>query len=90
MQRTDYAVGGQEVERGVEEGKGGSLAGGLEGAALGQAGAPFDVAGRQGPQRAAHIRRPEIGQVAFVERGEPRIERARWGRARIHEKLVTA
>ena len=59
----------------VKQGKGGALAGGVEGAmhrrAIAAGAAPLHVGGRKRSQRARHFLETEVRQVPRFERGKP-------------------
>ena len=71
----DDVLRDQEMEGGIEEGKGGALARAVEGAAAGKLLAALNVAGRERPERAGDFRLREVREMPLVQRGEPALER---------------
>jgi hypothetical protein len=59
------------VQRRVEQGERRALAGAIEGSAACELGATFDVARRQGTERARDFRGREVGKMALFQRLEP-------------------
>ncbi len=63
------------MQRTVKERKGRALAGARKRRAFGECGAPLDVSGRQGAQRARHLGERELREMSRVELLDPTTER---------------
>ena len=62
---------GEVVQRRIEEGERGTLAGTVQRGARGDLVSPLDIGRRQRAQRARHLGHAEIRQVTLFERDEP-------------------